>query len=68
MALDKVNYQDEITVIEAKNLNDIQDAIIALEGHPQLPEVSEGDDGKILMVVDGAVAAVSVENAEGVGF
>ena len=31
MALKKVNYIDEETVIEAENLNDIQDSIIALE-------------------------------------
>lgn len=32
MALTKVTYVDEETLIEAQNLNDIQDAIIALEG------------------------------------
>ena len=31
MALEKVNYEDKKTVISAKNLNDIQDAVIALE-------------------------------------
>ena len=29
MALEKVNYEDGKTVIRAKNLNDIQDEIIA---------------------------------------
>ena len=29
MALEKVNYEDNKTVIAAKNLNDIQDEIIA---------------------------------------
>ena len=66
--LDKVTYKDQQTVISAKNMNDIQDAIIALEGDPKLPAVSEEDNGKVLMVVDGAVSAVIVENAEGVGF
>ncbi len=34
MALNKVNYVDGQTVITAENLNDIQDAIIALENAP----------------------------------
>lgn len=34
MALDKVTYVDGETVITAENLNDIQDAIIALENAP----------------------------------
>ena len=29
MALEKVNYEDKKTLITAKNLNDIQDAVIA---------------------------------------
>jgi hypothetical protein len=29
MALEKVTYKDQVTVITAKNLNDIQDAVIA---------------------------------------
>lgn len=29
MVLEKVNYEDGKTVIQAKNLNDIQDAVIA---------------------------------------
>lgn len=37
MALKKTNYVNGKTVITAENLNDIQDAIIALE--------SAGDDG-----------------------
>lgn len=32
--LNKVNYVDDTTVIHAKNLNDIQDAIIKLESSP----------------------------------
>ena len=31
MALDKVEYTEKQTIITAQNLNDIQDAIIALE-------------------------------------
>ena len=31
MALEKVEYTDKKTVVSAKNMNDIQDAIIALE-------------------------------------
>ena len=31
MALNKVEYTDKETIITAQNLNDIQDAIIALE-------------------------------------
>ena len=33
-----------------------------------LPEVSDADNGKVLRVLDGAWAAVSLTNAEGVGF
>ena len=36
MALTKVTYVDGTTVIRAKNLNDIQDAIIELEDHAVL--------------------------------
>ena len=68
MALEKVTYEDERTVIKSKNLNAIQDAIIALEKEPKLPSVSVSDNGKVLMVVDGAVSAVTIDNAEGVGF
>ena len=32
MALTKVTYENHKTVITAQNLNDIQDAVIALEG------------------------------------
>lgn len=32
MSLNKLNYVDQVTVIPASNLNDIQDAIIELEG------------------------------------
>lgn len=31
MALTKVTYVDDVTVISAQNLNDIQDEIIAIE-------------------------------------
>lgn len=34
MALTKVTYTDDVTVIEAQNMNDIQDAIIAMETVP----------------------------------
>lgn len=37
MSLNKVNYVDGVTVITAQNMNDIQDAIVALE--------SEGGSG-----------------------
>ena len=52
MALKKVTYIDEKTVIEAENLNDIQDAIIVLEGNA-LPNATANDNGKVLKVVDG---------------
>lgn len=29
LALEKVNYEDSVTVISAKNLNEIQDAVIS---------------------------------------
>lgn len=52
MALQKTNYIDDQTVISAKNLNDIQDAIVALEarkvnGKPLSSDVSlsAGDVG-----------------------
>ena len=41
MALNKVNYVDDETVITAENLNDIQDAIIALENAPTGGAVSD---------------------------
>lgn len=41
MALNKVNYVDGQTVITAENMNDIQDAIIALENAPTGGTVSD---------------------------
>ena len=41
MALNKVNYVDGETVITAENMNDIQDAIIALENAPTGGAVSD---------------------------
>lgn len=41
MALNKVIYVDGVTVITAENLNDIQDAIIALENAPTGGAVSD---------------------------
>lgn len=43
MALTKRNYVSGETVITAKNLNDIQDSIIALEGEGTTPQI--GDNG-----------------------
>lgn len=37
MALSKVTYEDGVTVITAENLNDIQEAIIALENRGTSP-------------------------------
>lgn len=58
MALKKVNYIDKQTVISAKNMNDIQDAIIDLENnHKVFTDTSTGkkyklyvDNGKLMMV------------------
>lgn len=66
MALKKVTYKNEITVIKAENLNDIQDAIIALE--QSVPPITEADNGKVIMVVGGAMSAVKIDSAEGAGF
>lgn len=41
MGLTKLTYVDGVTVIPAQNLNDIQDAIIALEGQPAPETISE---------------------------
>ena len=60
MALKKVTYIDETTVIEAENLNNIQDAIIALENEDKLPTATPENNGKILQIVNGAW---SVEDA-----
>lgn len=36
--------------------------------NPELPSVTEADNGKVLRVVNGVWAAVAIPNAEGVGF
>lgn len=43
MALNKVTYTDDVTVVEAQNLNDIQDAIIAMETVPLVAVNSDLD-------------------------
>ena len=65
MALKKVTYIDETTVIEADNLNDIQDAIIALEKEDKLPTATPEDSGKVLQVVDGEWAVGVVPSSGG---
>lgn len=68
MSLTKVNYQDDITLITAQNLNDIQDAIIALEnddGSGALPAYSAADDGKFLRISGSEIVWASVPSAEG---
>lgn len=50
MSLNKLNYVDQVTVIPASNLNDIQDAIIELEG----------DVGEIETEIEGKADADSV--------
>lgn len=64
MSLSKVNYQDNITLITAQNLNDIQDAIIELENNGGLPEYTSADDGKFLRISGNEVVWASIANAE----
>lgn len=61
--LKKVTYVQAKTVIEAQNLNDIQDAILELEGNP-LPKATAADDGKVLKVVDGKWAIGDAPSGE----
>lgn len=66
--LNKVNYVDDTTVIHAKNLNDIQDAIIKLESSPagggvqSVNGIAPDTDGNVTLVASD-VGAIS--NAEG---
>lgn len=53
MGLKKVTYIDETTIIEAENLNDIQDAIIDLENEEKLPAATAANNGKMLQIVKG---------------
>lgn len=55
MALTKVVYTDEVTIIEADNLNDIQDSIIALEGYA----VSEASVAESVGMTDIKVVTMS---------
>lgn len=64
MGLTKVNYQDNLTLITAQNLNDIQDAIIALENDGALPAYTAADDGKFLRISGNEVVWASMLNAE----
>lgn len=65
MAFQKVTYVDDVTVIYAQNLNDIQD-----EFDNKLDNnFGEANAGKFLTVGnDGEVTAVSLESAAGVSF
>ena len=65
MAFEKVHYVDNVTVIGAKNLNDIQD-----EFDNKLDiDFGAASAGKFLAVGnDGRVTAVSLPSAAGVSF
>lgn len=65
MAFEKVTYVDGVTVIGAKNLNDIQD-----EFDNKLDiDFGTANAGKFLTVGnDGKVTAVSLPSAQGVSF
>lgn len=52
MALIKREYKDQETVITAENLNDIQDAIIALEDG--LFSIDNGKSGEVITITDAA--------------
>lgn len=61
MSLSKVTYVDGKTVISAKNLNDIQDAVVALEqssehgsGGVTMDEVNAAIDAKIGDAIGGS--------------
>lgn len=71
MALNKVTYVDNETVIYAQNLNDIQDAIIALEqGGGGIPAPSNPSNGQFLVYssAQSAWIAQTVPSANGVSF
>lgn len=57
MGLTKRTYTDNVTVITAQNLNDIQDAIIALEGQPA-PETISDDLKQALLQLAQKVAYI----------
>lgn len=65
MAFEKVHYVDNVTVIGAKNLNDIQD-----EFDKKLDiDFGTANKGKFLTVGnDGKITAVSMPSAAGVSF
>lgn len=65
MALNKVTYTNGETIIGADNLNEIQDAIIALESEPALvidSELSESSTNPVQnKVISGAIAETNSE-------
>lgn len=57
MALNKVVYTDDVTVIEAQNLNDIQDAIIDAES-----DISDIHDA--IDTMDAELAVMNITEAQ----
>lgn len=66
MALTKVTYVDNQTVITAQNLNDIQDSIINLENDDgsSLPAFTSADNGKFLRISNNQAVWVAISDAE----
>ena len=61
MSLNKRTYVANATKITAANLNEIQDAIIDLEGK-NIPSTSSSDNNKFLRVVNGVPTWVALTN------
>jgi len=61
------NWQTGDTVT-AEKLNNIENGIVALASMPNLPIISNSDNGKILRVVNGSWSAAQLSNASGVNF
>lgn len=65
------NITVEGTTLRAKHLDHIEEGIVTLENSMNevaLPTVTEEDDGKILQVVSGAWAAVSITDGNTVAY
>ena len=55
MAFEKITYTDQVTVIPAKNLNDIQDEIIRLEEDKEdIETLTDPQNNGNLVVTKGA--------------
>ena len=68
LQIDPEGTADTIPTKTSQLINDSGFITVKDLPNPELPSVTEADNGKVLRVVNGVWAAATIPNAEGVGF